>query len=82
LGSQEGRPSFEVDTGDCWLGATPTGLGNLDVDVVGATNSLTRDVMLMLMLMLIVVVVIAIFVVVLLSAWIGGGVWKTGIIVP
>jgi phosphotransferase system glucose/maltose/N-acetylglucosamine-specific IIC component len=59
-----------------------TGLGNLDVDVVGATNSLTRDVMLMLMLMLIVVVVIAIFVVVLLSAWIGGRVWKTGIIVP
>jgi hypothetical protein len=27
LGNQEGSPSLEVDTGDCWLGATPMDWG-------------------------------------------------------
>jgi len=45
------------------------GLGNLEVDVVGATDSLTGDVMLMVILIVVVVIVV---VVVLLTAWIGG----------
>jgi hypothetical protein len=45
-------------------------LRNLDIDIVGATDSLARDVV--FMIMLIVVVVIAVAVVVLLSVWIGG----------
>jgi hypothetical protein len=43
------------------------GPGNLDVDVIGATDSLTGDVMLVVMLIVVVVIVV-----VLLSAWIGG----------
>jgi hypothetical protein len=49
------------------------GLGNLDVDVIGAADSLTWDVM--LVGMLIVVVVVVVVVVMLLSAWIGVGGW-------
>jgi hypothetical protein len=51
-----------------WTRYTYTdGLGNRDVDVVGAGDSLTGDVMLMAALIIVVVVV-------LLSAWIGGSV--------
>jgi hypothetical protein len=46
------------------------GLRNLDVDIVGATDLLTGNVMLMVVLIIIVVIVVV--VVVLLSAWIDG----------
>jgi hypothetical protein len=46
------------------------GLGNLDVYVVGAADSLTGDVMLIAIVVDIDVVVVIVFV--LLSAWIGG----------
>jgi hypothetical protein len=46
------------------------GPGNLDVDVIGAADSLTRDVMLAVMLIVGVVIDV---VVLLLSAWIGVG---------
>ena len=48
------------------------GLGNLDFDVIGATDSLTRDVMLVVMLIVVVVIVVVLFLF-LLSAWIGVG---------
>jgi hypothetical protein len=43
------------------------GLGNLDVDLIGAADSLTWDVMLMVMLIVIIVIVVVV-VVLLLSA--------------
>ena len=57
-----------------WGGYTDR-LGNLDLDVIGAADSLTGDAMLRVMLrvMLIVVVGVGVVVVVLLSAWIGVG---------
>jgi hypothetical protein len=54
------------DVGDCSGWGYTDGLGNLDVYVIGTTDSLTGDVMLMVMLIVVVVVVV------LLSAWIGG----------
>ena len=50
-------------------GCTDDRLGNLDFDIIRATDSLTGDAMLMLMLIVVVVIVV----VVLLSAWIGMG---------
>jgi hypothetical protein len=44
------------------------GLGNLDVDVIGATDSLTGDVMLVVVLIVVVVIVVVLF-----TAWIGVG---------
>jgi hypothetical protein len=35
-------PSLEVETRDYWLGVTPTN-GNLDVEMLGATDSLTGE---------------------------------------
>ena len=60
-----------------WGGYTDR-LGNLDLDVIGAADSLTGDAMLRVMLRVMVIVVIVCIVivvsvvVVLLSAWIGG----------
>jgi hypothetical protein len=61
LGNQEGWLSLEVDGGPLAWGYTD-GLGNLDVDVVGATDSLTGDVMVMVMpIIAIVTAVVVIF---------------------
>ena len=61
--------------GDCWGYAD--GLKNLDVDLVGTTDSLTGDVTFMFMLVVVIVIVIVVVVVfvllLLLSAWRIGG---------
>jgi hypothetical protein len=61
--------SLEVGTvtGTVGLGCT-AGPGNLDVDVVGSTDSLATDVMLMVVLIVIILIVVD---VVLLSVWNG-----------
>jgi hypothetical protein len=63
------RPRSSLTRGIVGLGLRRW-TGNLDVDVIGAADSLTWDVMLVVMLIVVVVVVV----VLLLSVWIGVGV--------
>ena len=68
LGSQKGEPSLEVDCRHRGLGLLARdsigGMGNIDVDIAGAADSLTGDVM-----------VTVIVVVVVMSAWASNIVW-------
>lgn len=47
------------------------GLGNLDVDVIGAADSLAGDFMLVVMLIVVIVIVVVLFL--LSAAWTGVG---------